>query len=141
MGGNKGRKLSFLIGEALEQGKKRVVTFGGLQSNHARMTAAACAAIGLQAHLFFFEKRPSSLQGNLLLNKLLGANMHFIPFGSSDEPTMTLETTNRLVRLVSILRLGWGTYFIPVGGHNVTGCLGYVAAALELQETIIGDGD
>jgi L-cysteate sulfo-lyase len=136
MGGNKARKLEFLMAQALEQGKRKVVTFGGLQSNHARMTAAACAGLGLEAHLLFFERRPEILEGNLLLDQLFGANMHFIPFGGGGGGSMTIETTIRLVRLASTLIAGPGAYFIPVGGHNVRGCLGYVEAACELQEQI-----
>jgi D-cysteine desulfhydrase len=134
MGGNKGRKLEFLMAEAQLRGRRHVVTFGGLQSNHCRMTAAACAALGLKAHLFFFEARPPLLEGNLLLNELLGAKMRFIPFGGGGEARMTIESTNRLVRLVSAVLVGTRCYFIPVGGHGVTGCLGYVLAALELHE-------
>lgn len=140
MGGNKGRKLEFLMAEVLAQGKKKVVTYGGLQSNHARMTAAACAALGLQAHLFFFAPRPARLTGNLLLNHLLGAKMHFIPFGGGSSGGMTLEQTNRLVRLVSAVFAGPRAYFMPVGGHTVTGCLGYVAAAIELHEQMMQAG-
>lgn len=136
LGGNKGRKLGFLLAEALAQGKRKVATFGGLQSNHARMTAAACAALGLEAHLFFFEKRPSALQGNLLLDQLFGAKLHFIPFGGGGKATMTLEQTNRLVKLVARVMTGRSLYFMPVGGHTVTGCLGYVEAALELQAQV-----
>jgi 1-aminocyclopropane-1-carboxylate deaminase/D-cysteine desulfhydrase-like pyridoxal-dependent ACC family enzyme len=123
-GGNKGRPLEFLLGEAVAQQKRKVITFGGLQSNHARMTAAACARLGLQSHLFFFEKRPSALQGNLLLDQLFGAKLHFVPFGGGGEASMTLETTIRLVRLVSWLLVGPGAYFMPVGGHTAVGCLG-----------------
>jgi L-cysteate sulfo-lyase len=144
MGGNKGRKLSFIMAEVQQQGKQKVVTYGGLQSNHARMTAAACAALGLEAHLFFFEKRPLrqaqgrplSLQGNLLLDTLFGAKLHFIPFGGGGEASMTLETTNKLVRFVSTLMVGPRAYFMPVGGHMVTGCLGYVEAAWEIHEQV-----
>ncbi|MFQ5611915.1 MAG: pyridoxal-phosphate dependent enzyme [Anaerolineae bacterium] len=133
MGGNKVRKLEYLLAEALERGARKVATFGGLQSNHARMTAAAARRYGLEPHLFFFERRPPQLTGNLLLNELLGARMHFIPFGGGGEATMTLETANRLVGWLARLRLG-AHYFIPVGGHSWRGGLGYVRAALELNE-------
>ena len=136
LGGNKGRPLSYLMAEAVKKGSHKVVTYGGLQSNHARMTAAACAQLGLEAHLFFFRRHPARMDGNLLLNQLLGAKMHFIPFGESDEATMTLERTIRLVRLVSFFVTGPGAYFIPGGGHNVTGCLGYLQAAVEKQQQI-----
>lgn len=139
-GGNKARPLEFLLGEAVAQGKHKVITFGGLQSNHARMTAAACARLGLKTHLFFFEKRPSLLQGNLLLDHLFGAKLHFIPFGGGGDASMTLETTIRLVRLVSWPLVGPGAYFMPVGGHTAVGCLGYVAAAVEIQAQIMALG-
>lgn len=139
-GGNKARKLAFLLADALNQGRRKVITYGGLQSNHARMTAAACARLGLEAHLFFFEKRPSTLQGNLFLDALLGAKLHFIPFGGGGDASMTVETTNRLVRLVSTALVGPGAYFMPVGGHTVTGCLGYVEAAREIHEQAVALG-
>jgi 1-aminocyclopropane-1-carboxylate deaminase/D-cysteine desulfhydrase-like pyridoxal-dependent ACC family enzyme len=136
MGGNKGRKLEFLMAEILERGKRKVVTYGGLQSNHARMTAAACAALGLEAHLFFLEKRPSVLRGNLLLDELLGAKLHFVPIGAGGDASMTIETANRLVRWGSFFFVGPGAYFMPVGGHTVRGCLGYVEAALEIHRQV-----
>ncbi|MGB3714756.1 MAG: D-cysteine desulfhydrase family protein [Candidatus Promineifilaceae bacterium] len=136
LGGNKARKLEFLMAEVVEKGKEKVVTFGGLQSNHARMTAAACAPLGVEAHLFYFDPRPKDFRGNLLLNQLLGARMHFIPFGGGNDGSLTIESTNRLVRMLATFRLGPGAYFIPVGGHNVLGCLGYVNAALEIQEQL-----
>lgn len=137
LGGNKGRKLAFLMGEILAQGRRKVVTYGGLQSNHARMTAAACAALGLEAHLFFFERRPPALAGNLLLDQLLGAKLHFIPFGGGGGASMTLEFTNRLARLVAAVVAGPRAYFMSVGGHSVTGCLGYVDGARELCQQAV----
>lgn len=136
MGGNKARKLEFLMAEALELGKKKVVTYGGLQSNHARMTAAACASLGIEAHIFYFDSRPHDFRGNLFLNQLFGAKMHFVPIGGGNDGSLTIETTNRLVKLLTILRVGPGAYFIPVGGHSVSGCLGYVNAALEIHDQL-----
>jgi D-cysteine desulfhydrase family pyridoxal phosphate-dependent enzyme len=133
MGGNKVRKLEYLLAEAQASGARKIVTFGGLQSNHVRMTAAAARRCGLEPHLFFFERRPTSLAGNLLLNELLGARMHFVPFGGGNTASMTLETTIRLVRWLARLRVG-RHYFIPVGGHSWRGCLGYVRAAVEIYE-------
>jgi D-cysteine desulfhydrase family pyridoxal phosphate-dependent enzyme len=133
MGGNKTRKLEYLLAEAQRFQVGKVVTFGGLQSNHARITTAAAHKLGLESHLFYFEPRPKQLLGNLLINKLLGAHMHFIPLGAGGDGSMTLETTNRLVRILAWLRLG-KHYFIPVGGHSWLGCLGYVQAALEIDQ-------
>ena len=132
-GGNKTRKLEYLLAEAQQRGSRKVATFGGLQSNHARLTAAAARRLGMEPHLFYFEHRPPCLEGNLFLNELFGAQMHFIPFGGGGDASMTLETTIRLVRLVAWLRIGPHT-FIPVGGHSWRGCLGYVRAAIELDE-------
>lgn len=134
MGGNKTRKLEYLLADAQRKRHRKVVTFGGLQSNHARLTVAAANRLGLETHLFYFEKRPSELAGNLLLNQLLGAKMHFLPIGGGGSG-MTLEQTIRLVKLVSWPLVG-RNYFIPVGGHNWTGCLGYVRAALEIDEQV-----
>ena len=133
LGGNKTRKLAYLLAEAQGVGARKVVTFGGLQSNHARITAAAANRLGLEAHLFYFEKRPSRLTGNLLINDLLGAKLHFLPIGGGSDGSMTLERTIRLVRLLARLWAG-ENYFIPVGGHTWLGCLGYVEAAVEIQE-------
>ena len=130
-GGNKTRKLEYLLAEAQQRRARKIVTFGGLQSNHARITAAAARQVGMEPHLFYFERRPSRWAGNLLLNQLLGARMHFVPFGGGGG--MTLEATIRLVHLVAWAMVG-PHYFIPVGGHTWRGCLGYVRAAMELDE-------
>ena len=139
LGGNKTRKLEYLMAEARQQGATRVATFGGLQSNHARLTAAAASVLGMEAHLLYFEPRPESLTGNLLLNELLGARMHFFPVTSKRPRPRRLETTIRLARLLARLRVG-PHYFIPVGGHTWVGALGYVRAALELDEQARGLG-
>lgn len=133
MGGNKTRKLEYLLADARARDAERVVTFGGLQSNHARITAAAARHCGLEPHLFYFQRRPERFTGNLLLNELLDAKMHFVPFGGGSAGGMTMETTIRLVRLLARLRVG-RHYFIPVGGHSWRGCLGYVRAAIEIHD-------
>src|SRR5688572_14185621 len=69
LGGNKTRKLEYLLAEAQQRGLRKVVTFGGLQSNHARITAAAACKLGLEPHLFYFETRPKQFTGNLSLNQ------------------------------------------------------------------------
>ena len=132
LGGNKTRKLEYLLAEARGRGARKVVTFGGLQSNHARLTAAAARKLGLEPHLFYFEQRPERLAGNLLLNQLMEAHLHFFPWASGGDGALTLETTNRLVHLLAWLRLG-RHYFIPVGGYSWRGCLGYVRAAVEIE--------
>jgi D-cysteine desulfhydrase len=139
LGGNKTRKLEYLMAEARQQGERKVATFGGLQSNHARLTAAAASLLGMEAHLLYFEPRPTVLTGNLLLNERLGARMHFHPLSSKRERPRSLHATIRLARLLARLRLG-PHYFIPVGGHTWVGALGYVRAAVEVDEQARGLG-
>ncbi|MBI5031111.1 MAG: D-cysteine desulfhydrase family protein [Chloroflexi bacterium] len=130
LGGNKTRKLEFLMAEAQRCGAHKVVTFGGLQSNHARITAAVARKLGIEPHLFYFEKRPRDFIGNLQLNTLLNAKMHFLPLAGDGRND--LQSINRLVRLFSRAMVG-PSYFIPVGGHNALGCLGYVDCAAEID--------
>ncbi|MGE5463420.1 MAG: pyridoxal-phosphate dependent enzyme [Syntrophothermus sp.] len=132
LGGNKTRKLEYLLADAQQRGYGKVVTFGGLQSNHARITAAAARKLGLEPHLFYFERCPESLAGNLLANQILDARMHFVPLGEESSVQRTIEATSRLVHWLAWLRVG-RHYFIPVGGHTWRGCLGYVRAAAEIE--------
>ena len=126
MGGNKVRKLEFLIGEALEQGKDTLVTAGGLQSNHCRLTAAGARKAGLDCHLVLNGKPPGSFNGNLLLDTVFGAELHFC------------DRKDRDARLYAVAddltKAGKKPYVIPVGGSNSTGCVGYVDAMLELEK-------
>src|SRR5512132_2986286 len=78
LGGNKARKLEFLVGQALAQGCDTLVTVGAVQSNHCRQTAAAAAKAGLQCELILSGKKPDIPNGNLLLDELLGARAHWI---------------------------------------------------------------
>ncbi len=139
MGGNKTRKLEFLFGEAQARRAEIVATFGGLQSNFARQMCAGARSLGLEPHCFYFTRRPARLEGNLLLAKLFGAHLHFVPFGQSEEPSMTIEQSMRLVRWVVRLTpscRGKRVTFMPVGGHTPVGCLGYVLAAIEIEEQL-----
>ncbi|HEX9718100.1 MAG TPA: D-cysteine desulfhydrase family protein [Ramlibacter sp.] len=139
MGGNKTRKLEFLFGQARAARAQAVATFGGPQSNFARQMAAAASSLGLEAHCFYFVPRPRRLEGNLLLAELAGARLHFIPFGQSAEPSMTLDQACRLVRWVTRLTpTCWGKrlYFMPVGGHTAAGCAGYALAAAEIEDQL-----
>jgi len=73
LGGNKTRKLEFILGEALVQGADCVITAGAAQSNHCRQTAAAAAQLGLECHLVLGGEQPAEITGNLLLDELFGA--------------------------------------------------------------------
>ncbi len=133
IGGNKTRKLEFLLGDAIAQGKSKVVTFGGLQSNHARQTAAAARKTGLEPILFLFGEDPGSYPGNLLLDLLAGAKIHFTPMETGVERLEEAIARMRRVALSSPDVSEEDTYIIPVGGGSTVGLLGYVNAALEIQ--------
>ena len=132
-GGNKIRNLEFLLADARRRNARKIVTFGGLQSNHARLTAETARQLELEAHVIYFECRPAFLQGNALAARELGATLHFVPFGRTQRPTLTVTAANRLTHLVALALVGRHT-FVPVGGSSWRGCLGYVGGALELDE-------
>ncbi|MEQ8837761.1 MAG: D-cysteine desulfhydrase family protein [Lacipirellulaceae bacterium] len=124
-GGNKTRKLEFLIAAALEQGADTVITAGGPQSNHCRQTAAAAAKFNLACHLVLGGE-PEPPLGNLLLDRLLGAEVHWVA-----KP----ERNARMEQLAGELRAaGRKPYVIPVGGSNAVGAVGYAVAVAELVE-------
>ena len=127
LGGNKARKLELLCAEALAQGCDTLVTGGGSQSNHARMTAAAANRLGLECHLAVAGPRPAAATGNLLLDRILGAHLHFTgERGYYDTEAAILELAQGLAAE------GRRPYAIPIGGASVTGAMAYVAAADEL---------
>jgi D-cysteine desulfhydrase len=125
--GNKVRKLEFVLAEAVEQGCDTVITCGGVQSNHARATAAAAAKLGLRAHLVLRDGGPGDLDGNLFLDRLLGAEVTFITPQEYEEVDKVMEHLARRLR-----EEGRKPYLIPEGASNALGCLGYVKAAEEL---------
>ncbi len=129
-GGNKTRKLEFLIAEAEADGADIVLTQGAIQSNHARQTAAAAARRGLGCHLLLENrtgsKDPNYLHnGNVLLDDLHGATMESRESGA--DMNAELETAAERFR-----SQGKRPYVIPGGGSNPTGALGYVNCAIEL---------
>ena len=131
-GGNKTRKLEYLLAEALAQGATRVVTVGGVQSNHARLTAAAARMLGLEPHLLLLGTPPDAATGNLRLMQLLGATLHFIPPGPMGSRPCGFDELDEHVRRLAAERVG-RHYHVPMGGSNGLGALGYVRAALEIE--------
>ncbi len=131
-GGNKTRKLEYLIADALEKGADTVITAGALQSNHARQTAAAAAKMGLAAHLILFEtvayNDPSyGTSGNILLDKILGADIHR-KSKDADARAVFEDVTSK------IQAAGGTPYLIPVGGSNAIGSTAYAQVFLEIQQ-------
>ena len=129
-GGNKTRKLEFLLGDAFEQEADTLVTQGAVQSNHVRQTAAAAAAHGLDCEIILEARTGSTAHdylanGNVLLDRLFGAGLRTVAAGS--DMVAELETTAADVRV-----RGGKPYVIPGGGSNPVGALGYVDCAREI---------
>ena len=131
-GGNKARKLEFFVAEALATGADTLVTCGAVQSNHARQTAAAAAKLGLGCTLVLRGREPLESQGNLLLDRLLGAQIVWAEDRPADE---------RLVEVAEELRAsGRRPYLVPYGGSTPVGAYGYVAAMEELLDQATREG-
>jgi L-cysteate sulfo-lyase len=129
-GGNKLRKLEFLFGEAQAAGADTIITVGGRQSNHARLTAAAAARMGMKCELVLSRLVPIDDKdyvdnGNVLLDGLFGAVIHDIPGNVS-----ALDFAED--RAAALRQQGRNVYVCPLGGSSPTGCLGYVACAAEI---------
>jgi L-cysteate sulfo-lyase len=129
-GGNKTRKLEFLMADAVERGADTIITQGATQSNHARQSCAAASRLGLESHILLedrtgYEDEAYTHNGNVLLDQLHGATISLRPGGCDMNAEMEL--------LAQQLRDdGKKPYVIPGGGSNEIGALGYVNAAFEL---------
>ncbi|HXX63732.1 MAG TPA: D-cysteine desulfhydrase family protein [Bacteroidota bacterium] len=127
-GGNKSRKLEFFLGEALASGSDTVVTAGAAQSNHCRQTAAGAARAGLRCDLVLGGTPEESRDGNLLLDVLLGANLHWAG---------PLRRGERLDEVSASLRgEGRRPYVIPYGGSSGLGAIAFVCALFELSRQL-----
>lgn len=131
-GGNKVRKLEYLIAAALKEGADTVITQGATQSNHARQTAAAAALYGLSCVVILedrtgFEDEEYRASGNVFLDELLGADVRRVPGGTDMDAA--------LAEVAAELRAaGRRPYVIPGGGSNTIGTLGYVQCAMEIVQ-------
>ena len=126
VGGNKLRKLEFLLGAAVRDGAERIVTFGAVQTNHGRLTAAACARLGLPCDLVVTRSVPREGEayeqsGNVLLDHVYGASVHVLDTDEEAE-----------ARHQELLAAHGNVVSIPVGGSTGVGALGYVQAVAEL---------
>ena len=129
--GNKIRKLEFLVGDALARGADTLITVGTLQSNCFRAVSAVAARLGLKAVVAVKGRRPAAYDGNLLLNRMLGADIRYLTDAEFERYPITLETIAEDVR-----RRGGAPYIIPESGSNEIGALGYLECAVELAEQI-----
>jgi D-cysteine desulfhydrase family pyridoxal phosphate-dependent enzyme len=131
LGGNKARKLEYLCGEAQARGCDVLVTGGGAQSNHARMTAAAANRLGLDCHLAVGGTEPGVYSGNLLLDRVFGATLHFTGAESYYEVESAIEEV-----AARLAKDGRRPFAMPIGGASVTGAAAFVDAADELLRQV-----
>jgi D-cysteine desulfhydrase family pyridoxal phosphate-dependent enzyme len=125
-GGNKARKLEFLVADALASGATVLVTEGAVQSNHARMTAAAAVLAGLKSTLVLDTRRGAAVVGNLVIDRLLGADVRLV--------SGKIERSAEMLRVGEELRIaGEVPYLVPTGGSVPLGALGYVACVAEIN--------
>ena len=133
-GGNKARKLEYLVADALEQRATVLVTEGVTQSNHARMTAAAALLARLKCVLILDARNGADEQGNLLLDRLMGADVRIVEGRN--------ERIEAMGGIADELRdAGESPYVIPTGGSVPLGSLGYVRATLELEAQLLEIGE
>jgi D-cysteine desulfhydrase family pyridoxal phosphate-dependent enzyme len=130
LGGNKTRKLEFLLAEAQTHAARTLITAGAIQSNHCRQTAAAATRFGLDCILVLSGEKPATLSGNLLLDQMLGAEVVW----------SERETRDRVLQEVfqQAETAGRRPFLIPYGGSSPTGAMGYAVAMQELIEQIEG---
>lgn len=131
-GGNKIRKLEYLIGDAIEKGCDYVFTFGATQSNHAMQTATACCKCGLKPVLYLesiVAPDDNDIRSNLLLDKILGAEIHILPEGID-----LLEEAQK--RIAELEGQGHKCYVIPSGGANEVGSAAFIGGYAELTEQL-----
>lgn len=126
LGGNKVRKLEYLLAQAKAQGAQIVFTTGGAQSNHAMLTAAGCRKMGLEPVLILKKRGVMGKKGNLLLENLMGVDVRFMDTGSYDDIYAEMDRVGR--------EMGKPYYKIPCGGSNALGTLGYVDCVRELRD-------
>jgi D-cysteine desulfhydrase len=133
-GGNKARKLEYLCADARERGADTLVTGGGPQSNHARMTAAVANRLGLACTVVMAGSRPATASGNVLLLELFGPEIVWA--GAVHEGPMDYYAIEAAIEdaCAAVASAGRRPYRMPIGGASAVGALGYVRAASELRE-------
>lgn len=141
-GGNKTRKLDYIICNAIENGFDTLLTYGGVQTNHGRITAAAAAKFGMKSILMCYGKRNDYASGNVILNRMLGAEIVFMD--TSEIRNSALPKDELIAKYYDLKKRatnfivskyeaeGHKVMIVPIGGHSELGTLGYVQAVPEL---------
>ena len=126
LGGNKVRKLEYLLADAKEKGAEIVFTTGGAQSNHAMLTAASARKLGMEPILILKKRGVTEKKGNQLLNSLMGVDVRFMDTGDYADIYAEMDSVGEAS--------GKPYYKIPCGGSNALGTLGYVECAREIRD-------
>ena len=140
-GGNKIRKLEYLLGDAVDRGCGAAITYGATQSNHAMQTAAACRRCGLAPILYLVsvvEPDSRQLRANLLLDSVLGAEVHIVPMapGETEEEAEARAFRMGADHAARLEAQGTGCCDIPMGGANALGSVGFIGGWVELREQL-----
>ena len=132
-GGNKLRKLEYFLKDAKDKGATMLITEGGAQTNHGRLTAAVAAKYGLRCAIVTEDEYPGEISANLLLDGMLGCHVYFVKDMETGRQAVIDKYTSK----------GEKVYYVPMGGSNEIGMLGYVECAMELdkQARELGIGD
>ena len=141
LGGNKARKLNYIVNYALENGYTALMTFGGVQTNHGRLTVATAIRYGLKPILVLKGQKPDYLSGNLLLDRLMGADIYFVDTAAADALPAAEQAAARqqytdecAARIIAEYEArGDKVLSVPVGGQTVIGSAGYIQAVLEIM--------
>lgn len=137
-GGNKIRKLEYLAYDAIKQGADTLITFGATQSNHAMETAVVARKLGLNVILYLEvinEPDPQNDKGNILLDKIFGAKIHYVSMkGLTEQKADEIALKQAKKEKEKLKKQGHQAYLIPVGGANVVGSTGFAYGYQELKE-------
>ena len=142
-GGNKTRKLDYIMKYALDNGYTTVLTYGGVQTNHGRMTIAAAAKCGLKSVLICYGDKPDYASGNLILDRMLGAEIVFMDVSEARKiapgPEQNKAYVDTRIRCTETVikkyeDAGEKVLIVPVGGHNSVGTVGYIHAVKEIMD-------
>ncbi len=143
-GGNKLRKLDYLLKDALDKECTVLLTYGGQQTNHGRLTAAVAARFGLRCGIIMDGPAPKKASGNLILDKMMGADLFFMDDTSfkDEKPDVKADKYKQLVdkTTAEVVKMyedqGEKVYMIPIGGSSPLGAAGYVMAAKEIKDQL-----
>ncbi len=130
MGGNKLRKLEYLLYDAQQQGATMLMTLGGAQTNHGRLTAAVAAKYGMRCAILCIDDYPGEVSANILLDRIMGADVILKKSDGRPESEQFDELTAQMIKKYT--DEGEKVYLIPVGGSNRIGMLGYYECAREI---------